>query len=812
MDVLNIYSDHITRNNESHHSKTTTTPYNPTQYITGTQIYSTAGDTTSIPAVLYATVCVKHRPTVLNNRLQSHEFEASSDNMSQCQQGALFVVPHNRNSSRHSQPRHSQPLTNHTLVVDSSVSTRIHDISTSILAQMKNPEISYQIYTQHVTQQPHVSTPIVKITYNLQPQRLPNTIQLQWRPYITDHDENGASQYDLLLCTLRYSLKTNVDTVQFYVCVAKSAPKTAFQYLYESYFDYMGHYTEYMSLETFESELKHREIASQNKQNGEQITLKFKALNKTLDKKQTQRQHHCFESITWENIAHEQQMKLHESNHEYKGVKENETHKLNLIEWKPHQTTRKLKLFELKMQIKTSSVSQRNHRTIAYKTTPHQQAIDTQDKEQIIRKLNDIMPIKLTTLISCTQNTPPQIYRQRKSSDYKSYGLLNFFNHFCHLALQSNNKHSRNKPQMLQQLNNDYLQLEHFTKRRKNKLRKKQKVNNTRGQNNHNPPTTPSRINNNPATKPIKPKKHLPHAGGKKKKKKKHKKRHKKLNKEPEQDPHFSPSRSKQLETKAKRKYKRKTHFEVDDVAPTIQISRNYDRNKNRSSVPGGFKRGRRPKGTRTVVRSGGNTNIDIQTLQNLEARRKRPTRVWEDKSGDEEQNDDNLMDIDVDKDNDPWKGEQYAPVSLDTDPSYGKSGKIKQNVMFDVFEEKEQFGNDFVFIQMPPMLPLVSHLTQDEKRDLANFKKVEQSLLRQMGEGEIGKIRIRKSGKTELVIGDYVMNVNFASPTDCYQQVMHIHCENTPDGQIKGKSQFLGNVPPQNNLVCSYKAEDLLL
>eukprot|EP01083_Nonionella_stella_P280773 955197_1 len=744
MDVLNIYSDHITRNNESHHSKTTTTPYNPTQYITGTQIYSTAGDTTSIPAVLYATVCVKHRPTVLNNRLQSHEFEASSDNMSQCQQGALFVVPHNRNSSRHSQPRHSQPLTNHTLVVDSSVSTRIHDISTSILAQMKNPEISYQIYTQHVTQQPHVSTPIVKITYNLQPQRLPNTIQLQWRPYITDHDENGASQYDLLLCTLRYSLKTNVDTVQFYVCVAKSAPKTAFQYLYESYFDYMGHYTEYMSLETFESELKHREIASQNKQNGEQITLKFKALNKTLDKKQTQRQHHCFESITWENIAHEQQMKLHESNHEYKGVKEHK-HCIQLIH-------------------------------IAQNVIEH-----------------------------CA-------WRRQHCSNFKSYGLLNFFNHFCHLALQSNNKHSRNKPQMLQQLNNDYLQLEHFTKRRKNKLRKKQKVNNTRGQNNHNPPTTPSRINNNPATKPIKPKKHLPHAGGKKKKKKKHKKRHKKLNKEPEQDPHFSPSRSKQLETKAKRKYKRKTHFEVDDVAPTIQISRNYDRNKNRSSVPGGFKRGRRPKGTRTVVRSGGNTNIDIQTLQNLEARRKRPTRVWEDKSGDEEQNDDNLMDIDVDKDNDPWKGEQYAPVSLDTDPSYGKSGKIKQNVMFDVFEEKEQFGNDFVFIQMPPMLPLVSHLTQDEKRDLANFKKVEQSLLRQMGEGEIGKIRIRKSGKTELVIGDYVMNVNFASPTDCYQQVMHIHCENTPDGQIKGKSQFLGNVPPQNNLVCSYKAEDLLL
>eukprot|EP01083_Nonionella_stella_P182700 658054_1 len=447
MDVLNIYSDHITRNNESHHSKTTTTPYNPTQYITGTQIYSTAGDTTSIPAVIYATVCVKHRPTVLNNRLQSHEFEASLDNMSQCQQGALFVVPHNRNSSRHSQPRHSQPLTNHTLVVDSSVSTRIHDISTSILAQMKNPEISYQIYTQHVTQQPHVSTPIVKITYNLQPQRLTNTIQLQWRPYITDHDENGASQYDLLLCTLRYSLKTNVDMDQFYACVAKSAPTTVFQYLYESYFDKEENKTHKRKLFELQTQIQisslnnrtkasepnrqYRSFDTQNRQNIEQIMRKFNGTNNTLNRKQTQRQH---------------LQKTNESNHEYKGVKEeNKTHKLNLIEWKQHQTTHKLKLFELKMQIKTSSVSQRNHRTIAYKTTPHQQAIDTQDKEQIIRKLNDIMPIKLTTLISCTQNTPPQIYRQRKSSDYKSYGLLNFFNHFCHLALQNNNKYSRNK-------------------------------------------------------------------------------------------------------------------------------------------------------------------------------------------------------------------------------------------------------------------------------------------------------------------------------------------------------------------------------
>eukprot|EP01083_Nonionella_stella_P182701 658055_1 len=372
MDVLNIYSDHITRNNESHHSKTTTTPYNPTQYITGTQIYSTAGDTTSIPAVIYATVCVKHRPTVLNNRLQSHEFEASLDNMSQCQQGALFVVPHNRNSSRHSQPRHSQPLTNHTLVVDSSVSTRIHDISTSILAQMKNPEISYQTHTPHVTQQPHVSTPIVKITYNLQPQRLTNTIQLQWRPYITDHDENGASQYDLLRYTLKYifgkppyhswsnlthprafatqtpytilaqsiSPETNAITIIRTTFNYDNVPITFPRILHELYQEIKcikeenkTHKRKLFELQTqiqisslnnrtkaSEPNRQYRSFDTQNRQNIEQIMRKFNGTNNTLNRKQTQRQH---------------LQKTNESNHEYKGVKEeNKTHKLNLIEWK----------------------------------------------------------------------------------------------------------------------------------------------------------------------------------------------------------------------------------------------------------------------------------------------------------------------------------------------------------------------------------------------------------------------------------------------------------------------------------------------
>ena len=193
-----------------------------------------------------------------------------------------------------------------------------------------------------------------------------------------------------------------------------------------------------------------------------------------------------------------------------------------------------------------------------------------------------------------------------------------------------------------------------------------------------------------------------------------------------------------------------------------------------------------------------------------------------------EPMNDDNAMDIDKEEeddedigteDHDPWSNDQdnYTPITLDTKPSYGKKGKFKQKEMFKIFKEKkDSHNNQFMFIQMPSVLPLVSQLNEDEKHDIKLRKRVQTSRLKQFGEGEIGKIRLRKSGKAEFVIGDYVMDINFASSMDCYQQVMHLHCEmNTEEdynNQIKGKSQFLGNVPPQNNLVCSYQAKDLIL
>ena len=229
----------------------------------------------------------------------------------------------------------------------------------------------------------------------------------------------------------------------------------------------------------------------------------------------------------------------------------------------------------------------------------------------------------------------------------------------------------------------------------------------------------------------------------------------------------------------------------------------------------------RQPKGTRTAV-----STVIPGMEQNFESLAKgdrdsgkvaAALPVGEDDSdhGDEQKGDDPM---DVDGNEDPWNEENddeqgYNPVTLKLEPSFGKMGVFESSEMHKVFTEKvHNERNEFIFMQLPPVLPMVSRLNEDEKRDLSKGMRVQQGLLRQMGSGQIGKIRIRKSGKTEFVIGNHVLDVDFASPMDCYQQVMHLHCEQAMDKTIKGTAQFLGDVPPQNNLVCSYKVEDLLL
>eukprot|EP00484_Ammonia_sp_Unknown_P026341 CAMPEP_0197025822 /NCGR_PEP_ID=MMETSP1384-20130603/6038_1 /TAXON_ID=29189 /ORGANISM="Ammonia sp." /LENGTH=356 /DNA_ID=CAMNT_0042454397 /DNA_START=26 /DNA_END=1096 /DNA_ORIENTATION=- len=348
----------------------------------------------------------------------------------------------------------------------------------------------------------------------------------------------------------------------------------------------------------------------------------------------------------------------------------------------------------------------------------------------------------------------------------------------------------------------------------------------------------------------------VPKAGSKKRKKKKKKKRSAPKD---EVDPHYDPD-SVEAPTESKRRPKsprsRRTHFEVDATA-TAMLSQSGSRFKDKRGG-GMLDRGvknRIPKGTRTQLESLREGTYDTDNIQNLEQHDKQFTdklyapKVFDDDDshGDEDEHksqgastkqeldDDNdvLMDMDasklkkeeagkhngVDEEEDDgwhiesvWSNEDYAPIELKQKPSFGALNKQDMSAVFRENEEK----NEFVFFQMPAVLPLVSHLSEDEKFAIKQRKKVQTSLLKQFGEGEIGKIRIRKSGKAEFVVGDYVLDVDFASPMDCYQQVMHLRLEMATDEArtcpYKGKAQFVGSVPPQNNLVCSYRVKDLVV
>ena len=112
-------------------------------------------------------------------------------------------------------------------------------------------------------------------------------------------DENGSYQYDLLLCTLKYSLISsavslyqedalNIDHNKFFVYIENHAQKQALQYLFESYFDFLSEFTEYVSLKQFEKGLKKCGITVDRK---DMISLSFQQLALTYGgfKKSTQK-------------------------------------------------------------------------------------------------------------------------------------------------------------------------------------------------------------------------------------------------------------------------------------------------------------------------------------------------------------------------------------------------------------------------------------------------------------------------------------------------------------------------------------------
>lgn len=90
--------------------------------------------------------------------------------------------------------------------------------------------------------------------------------------HVTDHDEHGRNQYDLLLCTLKYSLicsakelyhtdSLQIDEDKFDKMISLQAQKQALRLLFEAYFDFMSLSADVMTLKIFENAMKRCKIS-----------------------------------------------------------------------------------------------------------------------------------------------------------------------------------------------------------------------------------------------------------------------------------------------------------------------------------------------------------------------------------------------------------------------------------------------------------------------------------------------------------------------------------------------------------------------
>eukprot|EP00035_Acanthoeca_spectabilis_P036657 m.40925 g.40925 ORF g.40925 m.40925 type:complete len:304 (+) comp8142_c0_seq2:391-1302(+) len=102
----------------------------------------------------------------------------------------------------------------------------------------------------------------------------------------------------------------------------------------------------------------------------------------------------------------------------------------------------------------------------------------------------------------------------------------------------------------------------------------------------------------------------------------------------------------------------------------------------------------------------------------------------------------------------------------------------------------------DFVFLQLPTLAPdieaqdrkaPVDEMTVDTEEEVVSLAEA----LAGKQDGQIGTLRIRASGKAELVLGDDVYMFQKGTSIDCVQNVATVHTG-------EGKMVCLGTVPPE--------------
>lgn len=91
--------------------------------------------------------------------------------------------------------------------------------------------------------------------------------------------------------------------------------------------------------------------------------------------------------------------------------------------------------------------------------------------------------------------------------------------------------------------------------------------------------------------------------------------------------------------------------------------------------------------------------------------------------------------------------------------------------------------------------------LTDREKNKLKNIKYA--------GNGSIGTIRTRKSGKKELVINGTVLDLTRV-PLMCQTTMLEVVVKNNEKNEPKGTIHIFGDIEPNHSFIGEYNIDDL--
>ncbi|ETO18001.1 hypothetical protein RFI_19290 [Reticulomyxa filosa] len=165
-----------------------------------------------------------------------------------------------------------------------------------------------------------------------------------------------------------------------------------------------------------------------------------------------------------------------------------------------------------------------------------------------------------------------------------------------------------------------------------------------------------------------------------------------------------------------------------------------------------------------------------------------------------------------------------FVPISLSVAKEKPKSHKEAKTftpgeTLKEEFEKSSSSQKTkLLLFQIPAVLPM--QLVTNELEVTGNDNRFSVSTLAQCGNGRIGTLQIRKSGKAQLVLGkcgrgnhkEFVMDVNPSCEFDCFQEVMSLKAHHTTDlVEVVSTCTVVGEVQPKDFYVCSYPPTQLL-